>query len=427
MTTAKALSMVWDEVQGACDLPRLQQALSGAGRPFELMLDGWSPLHFVCENRSLANATRARAIAVLVRAGVDCCAVDEHGWSALHVLCKNRSRADEWGSDLSTCVRELVAAKTPVNLQTTDSKKTALHLLCENDACSSGAIEALLSAGANASAVDEDGNTPLHYASESSEANAAVLGLLLSAKANANVQNQNSAVTTDAIRVMLKHGADPNTANNIGNSPLHYLCENYATSVAMLSEVIDSKKANLTITNSLGRTAFACIPSSKHECISYLQKFAVPTLVQPKGNQSVEAGGEDASELPEPLRTALVAWNASLPPCDMSFYQAVCCEPAFAASYEAVQEVSVALSESPTDAQLFASWESSLKTWRDSILLAFAALIPPHTWEQFAAKYNRAVPADLRKVSAKVAEVWQQFPDQVQRRDRFEYLAGVWK
>lgn len=177
----------------------------------------------------------------------------------------------------------------------------------------------------------------------------------------------------------------------------------------------------------LGRTAFACLPSSKHECIAYLQKFAAPTLVQPKGNQSTEAGGEDASELPEPLQTALVAWNASLPPCDMTFYQAVCCEPTFTAAYEAVQEVSVALSESPSDAQLFASWTTSLKTWRDSILLAFAALIPPHTWEQYAAKYSRPVPADLHKVSAKVAAVWQQFPDQAQRRNRFESLAGVWQ
>lgn len=177
----------------------------------------------------------------------------------------------------------------------------------------------------------------------------------------------------------------------------------------------------------LGRTAFACIPSSKQECISYLQKFAAPTLVQPKAHQSAEVGGEDPSELPDSLQKALVAWNATLPPCDMAFYQAVCCEPAFAAAYEDVQEISVKLSESPNDAQVFESWEKSLTTWRASILLAFAALIPPHTWEQYAAKYRRAVPADLSKVSAKISEVWTQFPDQSQRRNRFEILASVMK
>lgn len=115
---------------------------------------------------------------------------------------------------------------------------------------------------------------------------------------------QNSAVTAEAIRVMLKHSADPNTPNNvrtspsfsflavassalvggwgtgwhdltltlavaglqIGNSPLHYLCENYATSVAMLSEVIDSKKANLTITNSVRLDCRTSLSMNNEQC-----------------------------------------------------------------------------------------------------------------------------------------------------------------
>lgn len=79
--TTKALAGLWDEVQSAhCDLTRVQQALEAQARPLntaELVLDGWSPLHFLCENRALANATRAQGIALLVRAGVDCNAVDE--------------------------------------------------------------------------------------------------------------------------------------------------------------------------------------------------------------------------------------------------------------------------------------------------------------------------------------------------------------
>lgn len=79
--TTKALAGLWDEVQSArCDLTRVQQALEAQTRPLnaaELVLDGWSPLHFLCENRSLSNATRAQGIALLVRAGVDCNAVDE--------------------------------------------------------------------------------------------------------------------------------------------------------------------------------------------------------------------------------------------------------------------------------------------------------------------------------------------------------------
>lgn len=77
--TGKALAALWDEVQGACDLARMQQALGAAGslEGADTVLDGWSPLHFLCENRSLANAVRAQGIALLVRAGVDCNALDE--------------------------------------------------------------------------------------------------------------------------------------------------------------------------------------------------------------------------------------------------------------------------------------------------------------------------------------------------------------
>lgn len=177
----------------------------------------------------------------------------------------------------------------------------------------------------------------------------------------------------------------------------------------------------------LGKTAFDCLLSTKHECISFLQKFAAPTLLPTKGNQAAEVGGEDPSELPGSLQKALVAWNASLPPCDTTFYHAVCCEPAFAAAYEEVQEISVKLSEAPANIQLFSSWEKSLKSWRACILLAFAALIPPHTWGQYAAKYNRQVPADLGKVATTISAVWDQFPDQSQRRNRFESLASVLK
>lgn len=158
-----------------------------------------------------------------------------------------------------------------------------------------------------------------------------------------------------------------------------------------------------------------------------MQQFAAPTLVASKATHTAEVGGEDPSELPAPLQQALVAWNASLPPCDSGFYHAVCCEPAFAAAYEDVQEISVKLSESPSSAPLFSAWEASLKTWRASVVLAFAALIPPQTWEQYATKYARPVPADLLALASSVRDVWSRFPDQSQRRDRFERLAAIIK
>jgi hypothetical protein len=68
---------LWEEVQGACDLARVQQALVAVPKPQELTLDGWSPLLYLCDNRSVAHAARAQGISALLRAGVDANFVDE--------------------------------------------------------------------------------------------------------------------------------------------------------------------------------------------------------------------------------------------------------------------------------------------------------------------------------------------------------------
>lgn len=91
---SKSLAILWDEVQGSCDLARVQQSLEAAGPLLVsdvLVLDGWSPLHFLCENRALSNATRAQGIALLVRLGVDCGAVDE---VRCPLAVKTRNRTD---------------------------------------------------------------------------------------------------------------------------------------------------------------------------------------------------------------------------------------------------------------------------------------------------------------------------------------------
>lgn len=41
-------------------------------------------------------------------------------------------------------------------------------------------------------------------------------------------------------------------AAQIGNTPMHYLCENAALSLPMLQAIMDVKRANVTISNSVG-------------------------------------------------------------------------------------------------------------------------------------------------------------------------------
>lgn len=78
--TSKHATALWEEVQGSCDLARLDQALSvlGSGASFEtLVLDGWTPLQYLCANQSVGNAVRADAISRLLHVRVPVNAVDE--------------------------------------------------------------------------------------------------------------------------------------------------------------------------------------------------------------------------------------------------------------------------------------------------------------------------------------------------------------
>jgi hypothetical protein len=68
---------LWDIVQGDCEVQKLQECLSES-RLESVFMDGWTPLHYVCENRSISNDTRAQAIAVLIQfGGIDVNAIDE--------------------------------------------------------------------------------------------------------------------------------------------------------------------------------------------------------------------------------------------------------------------------------------------------------------------------------------------------------------
>ncbi|CAI5744996.1 unnamed protein product [Peronospora destructor] len=425
---------LWDEVQGSCDPAKLQKALSSGAEP-SLVLDGWTPLHFLCENRSIESAARAEGLRLLLQTDFDSNAVDENGWSALHLLCKNKSADD---GDLVQSIQQLLAGKVNVNLQTTDNKKSALHLLCENEAVSKEALEALLKARPDMNLVDKDGNAPLHYLAENNYVSDRTFSLMLAVQTSVNIQNnfqstpahyicQNSRATHLMIRELLKHKANFNIKNNIGNTPVHYLCENDAVTVDMLKELMIDKHVNVTIPNSLGKLASDYIPSQKEDCLAFLQKFAAPNLLPTSGNTkaTAEIGGEDPSELPEPLKSALTAWNTSLPPFDAAFYNAVSCEAAFEPIYDEVQEVSRRACENLGESTTFTAWEKSLSKWRACILLSYAALVPPNIWHQYAEHFQRPVPSDLSKALRKVEAAWKQFPDHTQRRGRFQALADV--
>ena len=90
---------------------------------------------------------------------------------------------------------------------------------------------ALLNTGANPNCTDTDGQTALHYAVESR--GEAMVALLMASGANPNAKNtmngqtplhHASVVGTGSVRLverLLDHGADPNTSDDAGETPLH--------------------------------------------------------------------------------------------------------------------------------------------------------------------------------------------------------------
>lgn len=70
---------IWDEVQGDCDVTRIRVALNAnpGVKASKIVLDGWTPLHYACENRTVDDATRAATIQILVEAQANVNAVDE--------------------------------------------------------------------------------------------------------------------------------------------------------------------------------------------------------------------------------------------------------------------------------------------------------------------------------------------------------------
>jgi hypothetical protein len=236
------------------------------------------------------------------------------------------------------------------------------------------------------------------------------------------------------IRVFLSASKPPSSAVQIGNTPFHYACENYSLTLDVLNAFLTSQRVNLTATNALGKTALDLIPSHKPECLAVAQKLGVPSLGSAISASSAKdaatAGGEDAQELAEvapTLSRQLAAWNASLPPFDMAFYHAVCCEPTFAAVYERLQDVSAHVCEAPSDRERVQQWTQALATWRTQLLLAFTALVAPELWASYADKYSRHVPSDVANVLATVQDAWTRFPGPAHRRERFQALAPTFQ
>ena len=188
---------------------------------------GATPLHWAVGNSEFDEgevATTAAVVRALVAAGSNPDARDRSGLTPLHWAARDGH---------SETVRLLVESGADVNARS-PSGTTPLHMAAERG--SSTMVDALLEAGADPNALASDGHTPLHLAAESSFSlslwwSGTILSLLDGGAATdpppkpglptplmVVIKEDND---TNAVRVLLEAGADPDNWGGMPYSPLH--------------------------------------------------------------------------------------------------------------------------------------------------------------------------------------------------------------
>ena len=104
-------------------------------------------------------------------------------------------------------------------------------------------VKALIEAGADVNAKDEDGNTPFHFAKD-----AEIARLLIDKGANVNAKNNKGetplhfAKNAEIAQLLIDKGADMNAKNNKGETPL-YKAKNAEIAQLLIDSTYKAKKA----------------------------------------------------------------------------------------------------------------------------------------------------------------------------------------
>ncbi|XP_014228709.1 serine/threonine-protein phosphatase 6 regulatory ankyrin repeat subunit A-like [Trichogramma pretiosum] len=188
---------------------------------------GSSPLHLAQNNN------KKEVVKLLLKNGANLILADKDGTTPLHLIC-DRFIDEDWTEEFfEICSDRLQTVEIDVRNK---EGHTPLSLALMSN--SNKAVETLLRNGADPNLTNEEGQTPLHMIGGWTREVAVKTFLDISDAVNRPVQvdardNEGNRPlhvaakrgSDDAIELLLRRGADPNLANEEGQTPLHLICK----------------------------------------------------------------------------------------------------------------------------------------------------------------------------------------------------------
>ena len=218
---------------------------------------GLTPLMMSAANGKL------QAVKCLLKQGADPSLQDNRGWNVLHFASRGGNPE----------VIELMLSHVPNIDSRTKMSSTPLMIAAVNDKLQ--AVKCLLEQGADPSLQDNDGWNMLHYASRGG--NPEVIELMLSHVSSIDSITKEGdtplMIAADydklqAVKYLLKQGADPSLQNNNGWNVLHYASR--SGNVVIMEEIL-SHGGDIVSRNNSGQTPLMLAQRfGKSEAVGYL-------------------------------------------------------------------------------------------------------------------------------------------------------------